>query len=272
LLAQLTKIGREEGFTVEVFSDTRPHEESDANPPAELKRLVHSRWVQGLVADVPPQRVKWFNTFPIPRSAIANPETPHAHSWNREMIVTTAVKQLAARGCRKIGVICPLVMSDDDKADSYQKGVYHGLQRALKDLDLPFNPAWSQGLPHLGFKLLEQDMPSFGFQAVSRIMAEAERPDGLFIYPDTVTTGAVLGLSKLNISIPDECSLMLHGNVELPIFCPFPVDRVVVKVEDAAVAMVAHIRDQLAGNEKPLAPLPSYIETYPETFELRPLI
>jgi DNA-binding LacI/PurR family transcriptional regulator len=107
---------------------------------------------------------------------------------------------------------------------------------------------------------------------VSRIMTQTERPDGLFIYPDTVTTGAVLGLSKLNVLIPNECSLVLHGNAELPTFCPFPVDRVVVKVEDAAVAMVAHIRDQLAGTEKPLEPLPSYVEIYEETFELRPLI
>lgn len=270
LLVQLTRLGREEGFSVEVFGDTRPHEESNVEPPAELKRLVHTRWVQGVVADAPPQRVKWVNTLPVPHAALSNPDVPHTISWRRDLQAAMAVRQLVSRGCRRIGAITPLLMAEQPGADSYQLGFLRGVRNGLEEAGLPFNPAWSRGIPALDFKLSERQHPAFGYQAVMRIWEQTppdERPDGLYIYPDVVAGGALQALSKLGVAIPDDCHLVLHANAELPLFCPFPVDRLVVKVEDAARAMLAHIRDQMAGVEKRPDTLPSYIEPHTDEHE-----
>ncbi len=263
LLAQLARIGREEGFAVEVFSDTRDKEIADASPPAELRRLAQNRWLQGWVTDAAPNSATWHDTLPIPRAALSNPQKPHAISWKRRTVVSDVVKQLASRGCQKIGIIAPLVLHDDPDADSYQAGFYKGFVSTLKELGLPFNPAWSHGLASVNEYMLGSEMPAFGYTGITKIFTQKDRPDGLFIYPDTLASGALMSLSQLNIRIPEQCQLLVHTNAETPIFCPYPVDRLIYKAEDAAIAMVKHIRSLLAGKTPRPEELPYYIESSP---------
>jgi DNA-binding transcriptional regulator YhcF (GntR family) len=260
LLAQLASIGREEGFTVEVFSDTRDKSIADTEPPAELRRLARTRWLQGWVADSAPNSTTWYDSLPIPRAVVSNPQKPNSISWNRRAVVSRAVNELAAKGCQKIGIIAPLILHNDPDADSYQAGFYKGLVTTLKELDLPFTPAWSYGLPAVQKYLPESEMPGFGYNAAMEVFSQKDKPDGLFIYPDTVATGALMALAKLDIKIPDQCQLLLHTNAETPIFCPYPVDRLIYRANDAAIAMVKHIRNILAGKASPQVELPYYIE------------
>jgi DNA-binding LacI/PurR family transcriptional regulator len=96
-----------------------------------------------------------------------------------------------------------------------------------------------------------------------KIFTQKDQPDGLFIYPDTVAVGALMSLAKLNITIPEQCQLILHTNAETPIFCPYPVDRLIYRANDAAIAMVKHIRGLLAGKKTRQKELPHYIESSP---------
>ncbi|MFA6960929.1 MAG: GntR family transcriptional regulator [Opitutaceae bacterium] len=263
ILTEINRIGHAKGFVVEVISDMRKPEVSAVEPHPELSRHARSRWIQGVVsASLSPEEVKWFNSLPIPHATISTLNQPHTFNWVREDLVGLAVRQLAARGCKKIGMIAPLLMHEDPKADSYQLGFYNGIRSALAKLGLAFNPDWLVGIPSLSKQVEEMGLTAFGFQAFNQLWDQAEKPDGLFIYPDTLANGALMALGMRSVSVPDQLKLVLHTNAEFPLFCPFPADRLVVKAADAADALIAHIRSQLGNRTAPPRVLQAHIEPH----------
>lgn len=263
VLSEINRIGYAKGFVVEVINDLRASEVSAVEPHPELVRYARSRWIQGVVsASLSPERVKWFTALSVPHATISTLNQPHTVNWSREGIVERAVRQLVARGCKKIGMIAPLLMHEDPGADSYGLGFYHGIRDTLAKLGLPLNPDWLVGIPSLSQTVEENELTAFGFEAFNRLWDRADKPDGLFIYPDTLATGALMALGMRSIAVPEQLKLVLHTNAEFPLFCPFPADRLVTKAADAAEALVAHIRAQLDNRTAPPRVLQLHLEPH----------
>lgn len=263
VLGEVNRIGHAQGFVVEVINDMRNPDESAVEPHPELSRNARSRWIQGVVsASLSPERVKWFNSLPVPHATISTLRQPHTFNWIREDIVRRAARQLASRGCRKIAVIVPMLMHEDPEADSYQLGFYNGIRDALSELGLPFNPNWQVGIPSLSHQVDETGLTAFGFEAFNRLWDQSEKPDGLYIHPDTVATGALMALGMHGIKVPEQLKLVLHTNAEFPLFCPFPADRLVAKASDAAEALVNHILSQLGNRAEQSRVLPLHLEPH----------
>jgi DNA-binding LacI/PurR family transcriptional regulator len=207
--------------------------------------------------------LKWLERLAVPISSLSNPRFPHAISWNREDLAASAVRQLAARGCRRIGLITTLLAHKDPDADSYQLGLWRGFTGALERAGLEIHPGRMAGSKDLNHIPSQSEMPACGFAGFNRLwngVAAGERPDGLFIYPDTAAIGAVMALGMHNIQVPRDLRLVLHTNAEFPVFCPYPADRLVVRVADAAHALIGHIRDQLANRAPASRLLPNHLE------------
>lgn len=245
VLTELAKIGHKRGFEVEVFSDTRPAEVSEKEPSADLLRHTRTRWVQAVVSSsVSPEQVKWFSSLPVPSVSLVNPSHPRAR---REM-TELAVRQLAARGCRRIGMITPLRVWEDPKATPYELGMYHGYVSTMEKLGLPFRPEWLAGIGPGGKSIREPDMATHGFDSFNRIwqgVPESERPDGIFVYPDLVAGGVLMAVAMRGVRVPEDLHLLIHANAELPMFCPYKVDRVVTRASDAARVLFEKIQAQM---------------------------
>ncbi|MDR1281298.1 MAG: GntR family transcriptional regulator [Opitutaceae bacterium] len=264
----LTAIGLAKGFSVEVISDTRPPGISLVEPHPELLRHARTRWVQGVIGDIAPEHVKWFKNLPVPHAVISNLAQPDTFNWSREEMTSLAVKQLAARGCRKIGFVGPFwMMGEHPDIDSYQLGNWRGLTNTLEELGLPINSAWYSSLPHPATDLTEPNIPRYGYDAIHRIFSapRPDWPDGLYLSPDVIGHGVFVALALCGVRVPQDVQLVLHSNAEIAIFCPYPIDRLVVSAADAAAAMVAHIRNQLAGKPTTNRILPCHIETHNAT-------
>lgn len=265
LLAEITDLGHKQGFAVEVFGDTRKLALSEERPPDDLSRHARTRWVQGLVAPgVPPERVRWMESIPIPFATLSSNSYPHSLNWDRREMARAAIRQLVARGCKKIGVVTCLLAHDHPDADSYQLGLWRGLKEALEEAGLEICPERLIGIDSPQTDL-QRDHASTGYEFCDHLwrnLPPDKRPDGLFIYPDSMAVGAILALSMHSVRIPEDLHIVLHTNAEFPVFCPFPADRLVVRVKDAAAALVGHIRDQLAGRTTPDRTLPVYLEPY----------
>lgn len=256
VLTEISRVGHRRGFSIEVFSDTRKPELSASEPHAELIRMARTRWVQGVVScGVSPEQIRWFNSLPVPRATLSTPDQPHTLNWDRETNVETAIRQLAARGCRRIGMISPLRLHEDARATAYELGQYTGLTRTLAKLGLPFRPEWIAGLPPGRKSIAESQLAAFGFESLNHLWDRpenaSERPDGLFVYPDIAAQGALVAIALKQIRIPQQLRLVFHVNAEIPIFCPFPVDRLVVSAADAATALVDHVVHQLTQRGQP---------------------
>jgi DNA-binding LacI/PurR family transcriptional regulator len=266
VLTEVTRIGHARGFAVDVFIDTRKPDVSAIEPHAELQRQARARLIQGVVmSSVSSEEVKWVPSLPVPYALITKPQLQHSVNWVRSQFVDIAIRQLAARGCRKIGMICPLVMHEDAEGDDYQLDFYHAVHATLGDLGLPENPAWLAGISRArdsGHLNEDVKLAAFGFESFNRIWSQSEKPDGLFIYPDSLAAGALIAAARQGCRVGEDLHLVVHRNAEMPVFCPDPVDWLVVRAADAATALVDHIRDQLAGRATVNRTLQAYIEPH----------
>jgi DNA-binding LacI/PurR family transcriptional regulator len=142
-------------------------------------------------------------------------------------------------------------------------GLYNGFLKAAKDAGLEVRQDHLRGVPNPNYGLLESDFPRFGFDSFNRMwdsLTPEDRPDGMFIYPDAIAPGALMALAMRNVRVPEDLKLVIHNNEEVPVFCPYPVDRLVVKVSDAAQALVNHIRDRLVNRPSGTRLLPARME------------
>lgn len=269
LLEEVTRLGHAGGFVVEVFSDTRKVSEAELTPPDDLVRHTRTRRVQGVItSSISPERVTWLESLPVPFATVSNTHYPHAFNWDRGELAAAAIRQLVARGCRKVGMLCTLLAHEEPGADTYQLSLYRGFAKAAATAGLELHPGRLAGIPNVKNAPLETNMPAYGFATFNRLwnnLPPKERPDGLFIYPDTAALGALMAISMHNLRIPQDLRLVLHTNAEFPVFCPHPVDRLVVCAADAARALVGHIRDQLASRTTANRILSASIEPYDET-------
>jgi len=249
LLEEIMRLGHEQGFVVEVFNDTRPNAEAELTPPQDLERKVRGRHVQGVVSpSLSPERYQWVSGLSVPFATVSTLQDKNSLNWDRRELAELAARCLAQRGCRKMGMVSALLAHPYPGANSYQLGLYHGFLRGAQEADLEVNPARLAGVPTPNFGLSHTELQSFGFEAFNRMwdsLSETDRPDGLFIYPDAIISGVLMAISMRNIRVPEKLKLVIHQNSEIPVFCPFAADRLVVKVADAAGALVNHIRNGL---------------------------
>ena len=66
-------------------------------------------------------------------------------------------------------------------------------------------------------KLHGSEMEAFGYREMTALAGQAERPDGVFVYPDLVGRGVILGALASGLSIPDDLRLVFHENIGMPL-------------------------------------------------------
>lgn len=269
LLTEITRIGHQSGFSVEMFSDTRKPGISADEPHPELIRHARTRWIQGVVcSSVSPAVVKWIAGLPVPYAMMSSADAPHTFSWGAGEMVELAIRQLVARGCRKIGAIVPSRVFEDPKATPRELAFIRALVKTLDESGLVINRDWFGGQEPDDGPIREPQMAGFGFNTFNRIWERCAKtkagvPDGLFLWPDILAGGALMAIGMRGLHVPRDLKLLVHANAELPMFCPFPVDRLVFRAADTASALVNYIRCQLANKELSPRTLPMHIETHP---------
>ncbi|MCB0423351.1 MAG: LacI family DNA-binding transcriptional regulator [Mangrovimonas sp.] len=94
---------------------------------------------------------------------------------------------------------------------------HDGYIKALKDYGLPVNEKW---IVHTNSKI------ETGASAVSELWQEKTVPDAIFSASDYAALGAIQELKKLNVSIPDEVSIVGFSNEPFTKFMELPISSV----------------------------------------------
>lgn len=265
VLNEVTRIGQQSGFVVEVFSDTRELEVSATEPLPELLREARARRVQAVISGTTsPRVVKWYNSLPVPHVTLSSAVFPNTLDWPHEKTTEKGLTQLATRGCRKIAVVTPYTVPNSTLAPApHQSPGFHlGTIRTLRKLGLEYNPEWMIGSMDPLESINDLQMPQFGYEAIRKLWSLKNRPDGIFIYPDRIVQGAMVAFGQLGIQIPEQLKLLIHTNKEFPIFCPYPADRIVNSAKDAASALIRYVQCSLQNLPLPDRELQNYLETY----------
>ncbi|MEI6424241.1 MAG: substrate-binding domain-containing protein, partial [Lentisphaerota bacterium] len=226
-----------------MFVDMRPEAEH-LEPLPDLRQAVEAREIQALFVPLcGPRTVSWLRRLPGPKSFVATvPEFKPVGTDDGQML-ELALSRLRERGCRSIGMISA-VYPHKDPFHRYFK-IYERFRDLISDLGLKTNDKWILTPAEDGLQQFERH----GYDAFRRLWGMPERPDGLFVFPDTTARGVMTAALELGARVPDDLKIVFHRNSGVEWFCPLAVDWVEVDTAQWAAEMIGQIRKQVAGEE-----------------------
>jgi len=201
--------------------------------------------VQGVVgAMVEPEDIAWLRGLPVPSAFQAAGDVPHRVTSDYRQMMATAVRHLAERGCRTVGLLTHVA---PEAAVLLPPGdqLHESFQRAVAETGVATTEAWVP--PPSG----DGSLAACGYAQFHQLWSLPERPDGLAVFPDVVARGVIQAIGERGVQVPRDVRLVLHRNRELEFFCPYPVDWLELRVTDVARALLDLIIQQLAGEPAP---------------------
>ncbi len=240
--SQLLALLQRERIAARVFIDCRPRERQ-REPLLELAESVQSGAIQGLIVPLVNHGMSWINLMPLPTSIFSGMRSAQSRIHVDYLeIINMALEAFQRAGCRTVGLIHPDARpSGKDNPDENLPAAFRA---SLDKFGLKTRKSW------LRVPVLYQDFQErYGYQEIHKLWSLAERPDGLFIYPENVCRGAVLALLEKRVRVPEDLKLVLHKNERDEFLCPLAADWIVTHEKEIAEALLQQIKDRFAGLE-----------------------
>lgn len=160
--------------------------------------------------------------------------------FDREDNTDQAARYLLERGHRRIG----LGMSNPPPWLSHTAGLAQdlrliGFRRALQEFGTPVREDWL---------FRNSTYEKGGAEMAQRFLGLAERPTGLCIVNDYVALAFMVEIMRAGVRVPEDVSLVGLDNQPIAAYCPVPLTSVSQPTEEIAQAVVAQLRERLAGS------------------------
>lgn len=209
----------ERSYQYVIWNDYRPEAEHN-EPPEEMVRAIISGEVQAvagvLLRDCDK---KWFSALPVKKSYLMVDRFPEG-GW--EPIADKL------RDRKRIAVIASGAL------DSHSFIVDSLVDAGLRIL--PRRRRILQGKDYLG-----KDWTELGYTLAKELLSAKTPPDALVVYPDNMAPGIFYAVQEMGFRVPEDLLLVIHRNVELDYFSPFPVVHIDTKLEDIAERLAVSI-------------------------------
>lgn len=160
-----------------------------------------------------------------------------------------ATRHLVEQGCRRIAHIRGPEIST-------AIGRMEGYKQALAEAQLLPRPEYIVSIGESGDHRGEPG----GYQATMKLLANRERPDGIFCFNDPVALGTMRAIIDAGLSIPEEIAVVGCGNLSYSDFLRVPlssVDQQTASIAKAAAGMalrMSHKKGPRAAKSELIAP------------------
>jgi DNA-binding LacI/PurR family transcriptional regulator len=207
-------------FTAWGYKDEMPIDDS-------LLQKIRDQRVHGILGvGLTNAQTHWIEALGVPYVGFAGAGRCHIENDFIEL-VRLGVEQLALRGCRSIGMWLATPVYRPRKAiDYFPEQMRQTLKGFLQDHQLPYYPELVQDNLHLQ---PEEDsittMSSYeqGFHTAMRVFCKPtdRKPDGVVIFPDNLTRGALVALNKLGVEAGKDFLIATQSNVNSSVLLGF---------------------------------------------------
>lgn len=239
LLRQLKIQLAERNVRTEIFIDSRPHGEHALALPT-LVRAVTKREIQALIVMLPDEFTgRWIPALPIATSFAGNFEHPNLVTYSQTDLLREALSRIHACGCRTVGLISTMGKGNGHSGKFFEEFVSLAAEFGLQTRD-----SWLGGT-----KEFSRDRAREGYNQFHTLWRQAERPEGVVVFPDVAARGVTTAVLELGVRVPEDLKLVFHHNTEVDWICPLAVDWVESDTAAWAAALIEQVRRQKAGYE-----------------------
>ena len=194
-----------------------------------------------LATDVPAEAVAWLEGLPALTSFFTYAPVRNRVSLDFDQLAEASVALLKKQGCRSAGVISILEPGQPAAAGG---DFYAHFAEGCAAQGIRVRKEWIR-TAH-GF-VRDESQEEFGYREFRQIWRQAERPEGLVVFPDTSVPGVILSVLEQRVSVPDELKLVVHKHVEIGFLCPLPITALYSSTAQIARAMFAQLERQFSG-------------------------
>jgi len=255
---ELQELCHERNIATRVWYDQR---EDQSTVLPEIEQALHDHSINALIATAADSRhSKWLARLPIPLATLGGSFDSSVH-LDLNQFFEKSIRILREKGITKIGFITAL--RGDHPALKGVASFARSEGVEVKD-EWVFRPT----------EFLRNDYYEFfGFDCFQQLWSQAERPEGLIVYPDEMARGVVMGVMNTQAKVPEELQVVFHKNMEIDYFCHLPVTYVATCVRDVAEAHLKQVMDCFEGIEtKPIAVPHRVIHVAEPTNEAHPWV
>ena len=247
LCAAITRRLARDGCEAEMLVDPRPAKQQD-RAWQRLARACRRRETHAVIApQVDAPILSWLGKLDAPLAVLTPTRMPNAVSFDTAQFARDALRELARRGCRRVGAISVHGRRSGSSPSADGARFRQAFESSARDGGLELRPEWFV-LPRSDH-LQEKEADRFGHDAFERLWFRPERPDGLVVYTDVAARGVLLAVARHGVRVPDELKLVLHRNDEVGLLCPMDASFMDVKVSRVANALVESVMKQFRGAE-----------------------
>ncbi len=248
---------RRRDISFRTWIDSRDAEiQNRGEPWKDLLAAAGRREFDALICpSVDATRWSWIGKLPVPVScSSAGAMAPRVY-FNLPRMADSALGDLRRQGCGSVGAILPFVRNTPpypgQKRHTFTVLIDHFLSRAA-ELGMEARTEWVVTPPEL-HHLRGTTHMAYGREAFLRFWSMADRPEGLFVYPDTTVQGVIHGIVESRIDVPKDLRVVFHRNAGVELYCPFAASWVVSDEREVATALVELVERQAKGiNPEPV--------------------
>jgi len=229
-----------------LYADMRSHNRQNV-PLPELTDAIRTCRIQALFVPLcDGVSFPWLTRFPVATSFANSRQPPGRMCFDGGQMLRLVLGRLHDLGCKRIGVINSIRAPRDTHDESFR--FCQAFVAAAAELGMETRDSWV--ITPTGDVGQHE---SCGYASFRNLWGQSERPDGLFVYPDTSARGAMTAALELGVRVPDDLKMVFHHNTGVDWVCPLAVDWVETDMARWAAEMIKEVLLQKAG--KPVVPV-----------------
>lgn len=254
LNSQLCEHLTAKNIQVMVWMDSRNQEEKNQTPPQDLIEAINNRKIQFMFIPMGNNTIiKYLNEHRFPYSVNQGKNGNNVIIFDSDLMLKKTFEALKINQVKTVGMITNETNNSTPSGKSFKTGTLcHQFMKMAKEHGFTTDSNWIK-TPEILNKALDQ----CGYDLFLEFWQEEERPEALFVFPDTVAKGVISAILELNLNIPADLRLVFHKNREIPLFHPFQATHITNYIEDVTKGHIQLLTDYI-NDRKPTAQTVSF--------------
>lgn len=229
---------------------SRSGDTEEALPPALAEEIRQGAFSGLLGIAIPGDTAWWIMKQGVPMVSLFSKGHVIINT-NGAREVLLAVEQLKIRGCQSVGAwgrVWPYHDVATEKREAMKRSDL--FRQAMQHWQMPLHQKWIEtNLQYLGTSQVPS-LPEQGYEMAMRVFGKrGSKPDGLWIWDENVTRGALVALQKLGVRVGEDVQIASHVNRGLQVLWGHEDKLILVEYDPAQYVetMFEKLRDLISG-------------------------
>jgi DNA-binding LacI/PurR family transcriptional regulator len=225
-----------------LFADIREHEHKKQSMP-DLINAIQQQKIQGLlVVQCDQDNIQWLKELPVASTFLSSVKLPNRVVFDSTSMLRLSLERLRAQGCTTVGMISSIQIPINTHHEYFK--FYREFVDIVSELKMRTRNDWV-----LSPEQQVRDQERYGYEAFAKLWLNKDKPQGLFVYPDSAARGSMTALLELGLRVPGDLKVICHRNTGVNWLAPQGVECVEADVSMMASEMIQQIIHQKNGKK-----------------------